>query len=58
MAEAQGTNGAPQDFDGLKAMILERKAQLPKRLRQVAAYALDHPDEIAFGTAASIATGS
>lgn len=58
MAEAQGTNGAPQDFDGLKAMILERKAQLPKRLRQVAAYALDHPDEIAFGTAASIATSA
>jgi DNA-binding MurR/RpiR family transcriptional regulator len=28
---------------------------LPKRLTQVAAYALDHPDEIAFGTAASIA---
>jgi DNA-binding MurR/RpiR family transcriptional regulator len=48
----------PQDFDALKAVILERKAQLPKRLRQVAAYALDHPDEIAFGTAASIATSA
>lgn len=48
----------PQDFDALKAVILERKGQLPKRLRQVAAYALDQPDEIAFGTAASIAAAA
>ncbi|MBF0679734.1 MAG: MurR/RpiR family transcriptional regulator [Devosia sp.] len=46
---------APEDFDTLRAVILERKGELPKRLTQVAAYALDHPDEIAFGTAASIA---
>lgn len=46
---------AAQDFDSLRSAILERKATLPKRLVQVAAYALDHPDEIAFGTAASIA---
>ncbi len=45
----------PGDFDALRAAILERKGELPKRLTQVAAYALDHPDEIAFGTAASIA---
>lgn len=45
----------PQDFDALRAAILERKGDLPKRLTQVAIYALDHPDEIAFGTAASIA---
>lgn len=45
----------PQDFDALRAAILERKGELPKRLTQVAAYALDNPDEIAFGTAASIA---
>lgn len=48
----------PQDFETLKAVILERKAQLPKRLKQVAAYSLDNPDEIAFGTAASIATSA
>jgi DNA-binding MurR/RpiR family transcriptional regulator len=47
--------GPPQDFDALRSAILERKGELPKRLTQVAAYALDHPDEIAFGTAASIA---
>jgi len=45
----------PQDFDALRAAILDRKGELPKRLTQVAAYSLDHPDEIAFGTAASIA---
>ncbi|GLQ56318.1 MurR/RpiR family transcriptional regulator [Devosia nitrariae] len=45
----------PQDFEALRAAILERRRELPKRLVQVAAYALDNPDEIAFGTAASIA---
>jgi DNA-binding MurR/RpiR family transcriptional regulator len=49
---------APEDFDTLRAVILERKGELPKRLTQVAAYALDHPDEIAFGTAASIAVSA
>jgi DNA-binding MurR/RpiR family transcriptional regulator len=45
----------PRDFESLKALIVERAAQLPRRLTQVAAYALEHPDEIAFGTVASIA---
>ncbi len=51
-------NQMPQDFEALRAVIIERRAELPKRLMQVAAYALDHPDEIAFGTAASIATAA
>lgn len=46
---------APKDFTVLRAAIAARAADLPKRLAQVAAYALDHPDEIAFGTVASIA---
>lgn len=45
----------PREFNALKAMILEQSGSLPKRLRQVAVFALDNPDEIAFGTAASIA---
>ncbi|WIY54010.1 MurR/RpiR family transcriptional regulator [Devosia sp. YIM 151766] len=49
---------AAPDFDSLRTAILERKSTLPKRLVQVAAYALDHPDEIAFGTAASIANAA
>jgi DNA-binding MurR/RpiR family transcriptional regulator len=49
------TDAPPRDFPGLKALILERGQSLPKRLTQVAAFALEHPDEIAFGTVASIA---
>jgi DNA-binding MurR/RpiR family transcriptional regulator len=45
----------PRDFDSLRAAILERRESLPKRIAQIAAYALDNPDDIAFGTAASIA---
>ena len=45
----------PRDFESLKASIVARAPDLPKRLTQVAAYALRHPDEMAFGTAASIA---
>ena len=46
---------SPRDFEALRATIVERRDSLPKRLAQVAVYALDNPDEIAFGTAASIA---
>ncbi|MFN0191144.1 MAG: MurR/RpiR family transcriptional regulator [Aestuariivirga sp.] len=46
----------PKDFAGLKALIVERGAAMPRRLSQVAAFSLEHPDEIAFGTVASIAT--
>lgn len=56
---AQDAGGQmPQDFEALRATIIERRNELPKRLMQVAAYALDHPDEIAFGTAASIAASA
>jgi len=45
----------PRYFAGLKALITERANDLPKRLTQIAAFALDNPDEIAFGTVSSIA---
>lgn len=45
----------PRDFQNLKAHILGQSESFPKRLRQVAVFALENPDEIAFGTAASIA---
>ena len=38
--------------------MVEMKDELPKRLAQVAAYSLGNPDEIAFGTAASIAAAA
>ena len=46
---------APQDFEALKRRLIEIKPALPKRLRQTAAFALEHPDEVALGTASSIA---
>ena len=38
MAETQSP---PRDFAGLKALIAERATELPKRLTQIAAFALD-----------------
>jgi len=45
----------PRDFEAFRALVMEKRHELPRRLAQVAAYALDHPDEVAFGTAASVA---
>jgi len=45
----------PRDFAALKALIAERAQALPKRLTQIASFALENPDEIAFGTVSSIA---
>lgn len=46
---------APQDFESLKQRLIEIEPMLPKRLRQTAAFALEHPDEVALGTASGIA---
>lgn len=43
-----------EDFEALRAEIERRQPDLPKRLGQLASYALDHPDKITFGTVASI----
>ena len=42
-------------YQPLKEEIVRRQKALPKRLLQIAAFALDKPDEIAFGTVSSIA---
>jgi DNA-binding MurR/RpiR family transcriptional regulator len=60
MHSSQNSDGmtldpAPRDFAALKALIIARAADMPKRLVQVATFAVENPDEIAFGTAASIA---
>lgn len=47
---------APKDFQSLRTALVERQQELPRRLSQVAAFALENPDEIAFGTVASIAS--
>jgi DNA-binding MurR/RpiR family transcriptional regulator len=45
----------PRDYEGLKELLIARRQDLPRRLVQVAAFALENPDEIAFGTVASVA---
>ncbi|MBN9311062.1 MurR/RpiR family transcriptional regulator [Devosia sp.] len=57
-ADIKLDEAAPRDFPALRALIAARVPTLPRRLTQVATYALDHPDEIAFGTAASVAQDS
>jgi|SRR4051812_40741023 DNA-binding MurR/RpiR family transcriptional regulator len=44
-----------QEFDAFAARLADRAERLPKRLRQVAIFLNDHPDEIALGTAATVA---
>ena len=46
----------PRDFETLKSLLVASRDDLPPRLIQVAAFALENPDEFALGTAASIAT--
>lgn len=58
MGETDTATLAPRDFDALRGLILGRRNEMPKRLAQVAAYALEHPDEVAFGTAASVAVSA
>ncbi len=57
-ADIKPDEAAPRDFATLRALIAARTPSLPRRLTQVATYALDNPDEIAFGTAASVAQNS
>jgi len=53
-----GESDLPQDFEGLRNLILARHDALPKRLAQVARYAVENPEDMAFGTAASIAASA
>ena len=52
---ASAAPAPPRDFASLKALLLDSRDSLPPRLIQVAAFALENPDEMALGTAASIA---
>lgn len=45
----------PRDFRALRDLIVDTRNKLPRRLAQVAAYAIESPDDIAFGTVAGIA---
>lgn len=56
MDEVDDRGEPPQEFRALRDIIVARRDKLPRRLAQVAAYAIESPDEIAFGTVAGIAT--
>jgi len=42
------------DFNKLRDLIVESRSKMPKRLAQVAAYTIEFPDDIAFGTVSRI----
>ncbi len=44
----------PQDFSKLRDLIIAVRDKMPKRLAQVAAYTIEFPDDIAFGTVGRI----
>jgi DNA-binding MurR/RpiR family transcriptional regulator len=46
---------APGNYDHLREVLVSRRDRLPKRLKQIAAFALERPEEMAFGTVAEIA---
>jgi DNA-binding MurR/RpiR family transcriptional regulator len=58
MAISDGDRLAPRNFEELKNLVAASQSSLPKRLAQAAQYALAHPNEIALGTAASIAAAA
>lgn len=55
MSSPQQQDPPRDDFDGFVALLRERGPNLPKRLRQVADYALANPDDMALNTAAQVA---
>jgi DNA-binding MurR/RpiR family transcriptional regulator len=44
----------PDEFSKLRDLIVERRNTMPKRLAQVAAYTIEFPNDIAFGTVGRI----
>ena len=55
MTGADAATEAPGDYDDLRALLISRRETMPKRLKQLAAFAMEHPEEVAFGTVAGIA---
>jgi DNA-binding MurR/RpiR family transcriptional regulator len=47
---------APTSFDDLKQLITSRYGELSGRLQQIAEFALEHPNDMALGTVAAVAT--
>ena len=51
----QAASEPRESFEDFQRRLIEIEPHLPKRLRQAAAYALDHPDEFALNTASALA---
>jgi DNA-binding MurR/RpiR family transcriptional regulator len=51
-------SATPADFESFRRDVTERRESLPPRLRQIAEFALMHPEDMAFGTAAGIAASA
>jgi DNA-binding MurR/RpiR family transcriptional regulator len=55
MKDEDGASLPPRDLGALRSLVVETRRTLPPRLIQAAAFALENPEEIALGTAASVA---
>ena len=55
MANGTETAAPPADYAALKGLLAERAPTMPKRLKQCAAFALAHPQDMALATVAEIA---
>ena len=52
------TDPASRDFETLRAVLRAKGPAMPKRLRQVAAFVLEHSEDFAFATAAQVAAAA
>lgn len=57
-AAPQSDAPPPADYLALTQLLQARAETLPKRLRQVARYAIEHPDEMAFEPVAGVAAAA
>ncbi len=55
MSETDDLPSPPGSFEALRLQLMARRDTLPKRLAQVAAYAIENPDDVALSTASSLA---
>jgi DNA-binding MurR/RpiR family transcriptional regulator len=55
LAKRASRAGIARDYESFRESLTSIQGQLPRRLHQVADFALRHPEEMALGTAASIA---
>lgn len=53
--DPEAVESVPQDYEALRAVLMSRREVMPKRLKQLADFALDRPEDMAFGTVAEIA---